>query len=269
MSQITNTHGFDKYIISRHSLIHTDQDIWIFGYGSLTWRPAFEFTDQQPAWLHGFQRVWHQGSTDHRGTPQKPGRVVTIVNDQSSDVVGMVYKIDRNKADDILDYLDVREQGGYVIVHLPIYFHTSTNKQKPDFTQSPDIYALCYVAVEGNSDWLGPCGTPELATQILHSVGPSGRNTEYLLRLCEFILHVGGCIELRRELQTYEIYHIILSHIELDIQRAFDSNECKSSDDEKSEPVMPRTCSYTELLDQNKKSCHTHDVVKQRRASVK
>lgn len=153
---------------------------WIFGYGSLIWRPSFPYEERHKAWVTGWQRRFWQGSTDHRGVPEAPGRVVTLIEAPTARCWGMLYRIDPAQSKTILDELDYREKGGYARQIVDACTETSETA----------IEALTYVAHAGNPNYLGPAPDHEIAAQIAESTGPSGHNEEYLRRLHEeFVTH--------------------------------------------------------------------------------
>jgi cation transport protein ChaC len=63
-------------------------DLWVFGYGSLIWNPNIKFAEQRKCCIKGYVRRFWQGSNDHRGTKEKPGRVVTLVAQDEDGQVG-------------------------------------------------------------------------------------------------------------------------------------------------------------------------------------
>ena len=160
-------------------------DIHIFGYGSLCWRPDFPYLTSHPAYIVGYHRRFYQGSPDHRGTEQSPGRVVTLIQQREGRVHGMVYLVHSEQVKAVLDYLDVREQGGYECAHVTAHLHSPG----PGMPQS--VAALTYLATESNQHYLGPASDDAIAETIASSIGPSGRNSEYLFRLADWMSEMG------------------------------------------------------------------------------
>ena len=154
---------------------------WIFGYGSLIWRPAFEFAERRVGYVEGFERRFWQGSTDHRGVPEAPGRVVTLVPTSEATCWGVAYRVSPDERDTVFTDLDVREKGGYARSEVTV--------RVPD---SEPLRAVTYMATPENPNYLGPAPLAEIVSQIRRSSGPSGANTEYVLRLAEFLLEVGA-----------------------------------------------------------------------------
>lgn len=150
--------------------------LWVFGYGSLVWRPAFAYRERQPAYVEGWARRFWQGSTDHRGVPGAPGRVVTLVRDAGTRCTGIAYRVDATVGERVLADLDVRERGGYAQHRALLY--------RPDGSVLASE-GLLYVATDSNPNYLGPASLREIAAQVARSTGPSGPNLEYVLRLAQ------------------------------------------------------------------------------------
>ena len=84
-----------------------DEDLWIFGYGSLIWRPEFDFSERRSAHVHGWHRALKMWSTINRGTPQVPGLVFGMLSGGSCQ--GMAFRIPRNQGDTVMRKLWLRE----------------------------------------------------------------------------------------------------------------------------------------------------------------
>ena len=151
------------------------QPLWLFGYGSLIWRPDFEYISRKVAYVDGWMRRFWQGSHDHRGTPQAPGRVVTLIPQAGERCGGMAYQIEASKVDEIINSLDYREKNGYDRCPSALFFN--------DGSESVD--GLFYVANKNNGAFLGEAPIAELVEQIRISHGPSGSNADYLLKLAD------------------------------------------------------------------------------------
>ncbi|MDK9556068.1 gamma-glutamylcyclotransferase [Marinobacter sp. M216] len=150
--------------------------IWLFGYGSLIYKVDFQFLERRPATIHGWERRFWQGSHDHRGTPEAPGRVVTLIKSPNAACKGMAYRVSPS----VFEHLDVREKNGYLRFATTLTFENGSHAE-----------GLVYIATEDNEAFLGHAPDAEIARQIAGATGPSGPNSEYLLRLAESLRSLG------------------------------------------------------------------------------
>ena len=157
-------------------------EIWLFGYGSLIWKADFAYLERRPAFITGWERRFWQGSHDHRGTPETPGRVATLIRAKNAICHGMAYRI----TPEVLAPLDVREKNGYLREKVPLTF---VDKQGNGTEQSE---GLIYLASDDNPAFLGEAPLTDIAQQIAHAHGPSGANKEYLLNLATALRELGA-----------------------------------------------------------------------------
>ncbi|KAH8244827.1 hypothetical protein KR032_001036, partial [Drosophila birchii] len=166
----------------------TDKDAWIFGYGSLVWKADFPYIDRRRGFVWGFKRRFYQHSIDHRGIPERPGRVVTLLpGDPGQDrVYGVAYRIAASQKAAVLDHLDYREKNGYERCSLEFheYPRVATSGSCPSETEAQPIQVIMYVATQANDSYAGDVWqVTSIAKQIFSSAGPSGPNREYLFNL--------------------------------------------------------------------------------------
>ena len=144
-----------------------DGPTWVFGYGSLIWKQGFPFLDARRGFITGWSRRFWQGSHDHRGLPQAPGRVVTLIAEADARCHGRAFLVEPP----VFAHLDHREKNGYERVAVDIHFADGPAR------------GVVYRAPEDNPAFLGPAPLDAMAEQIRNSSGPSGSNRDYLLQL--------------------------------------------------------------------------------------
>jgi cation transport regulator ChaC len=165
--------------------------VWLFGYGSLIYKADFPYLQRRPASIAGWTRRFWQGSHDHRGTPEAPGRVVTLIEEAGAICHGMAYLI----TPEVFAHLDHREKNGYLRLALPITFE-----------DEGEVEGLVYIATPDNTAFLGAATEQEIAAHIARSAGPSGPNADYLNHLASALRELG-----RHDQHVFEIERHLLA----------------------------------------------------------
>ena len=147
-------------------------DLWVFGYGSLMWRPGFEFIEQVPARLIGEHRALCVYSFDHRGTPEKPGLVLGL--DRGGACRGIAFRIAARRRSDTVKYLRDREQTTHVYreVMRSVWLENEARQR---------VSALTYVVDRGHVQYAGRLSLPEQLRHVQRGHGRSGNNRDYVL----------------------------------------------------------------------------------------
>ncbi|XP_029972987.1 glutathione-specific gamma-glutamylcyclotransferase 1 [Salarias fasciatus] len=161
-------------------IIREKSSLWIFGYGSLVWKPDFAYRRSKVGHIKGYKRRFWHGDDFYRGDKEKPGRVVTLVEDEDACTWGVAYEVTGSQVEESLRYLNVREVegGGYVTAMVEFI---------PREKGQGALSALVYIAASDNPIYLGPAPDREIAAQIAICRGSTGHNAEYLVRLADFM----------------------------------------------------------------------------------
>ena len=156
-------------------------DLWVFGYGSLMWRPGFAYEDVQPATLMGLRRCFCIYSVHHRGSPERPGLVLGL--DSGGACQGLAFRVGADQARQTLAYLRAREQvnGVYRETHVPL---DVAGYDRP-------VMGIAYVAERAHPSYARRLPIGEQARLIRAARGLSGTNLDYLVSTLEHLATLG------------------------------------------------------------------------------
>lgn len=155
-------------------------DLWVFGYGSLMWRPGFPFLERRHAHLHGYHRALCVYSHVHRGTPERPGLVLGL--DRGGRCHGVAFRVAPEEAAETVQYLREREQvtAVYVERRLPVRL-----------AGGETVAALAYVVDRGHPQYAGRLPQEESLRFVRQGVGVSGANPDYVRSTHRHLLEMG------------------------------------------------------------------------------
>jgi cation transport protein ChaC len=151
---------------------HAKEDLWVFAYGSLIWRPGFPHLERVPARLIGAHRALCVYSFVHRGTPERPGLVLGL--DHGGMCRGIAYRVAAATRMATLAYLREREQVTKVYIERvrPVVLMDHAEARVP---------AVCYLVDRSHPQYAGRLSLSEQLHIVRHGHGKSGQNREYVL----------------------------------------------------------------------------------------
>jgi glutathione-specific gamma-glutamylcyclotransferase len=173
--------------IPRHRLMHPSpthaaEDLWVFAYGSLMWRPDFRFLERIEARLIGAHRALCVYSFVHRGTPERPGLVLGL--DHGGTCRGIAYRVAAADRADTIAYLRAREQvtSVYRECMRPIWLKCDPQRRVP---------ALCYMVDRGHVQYAGRLSLEQQLHHVRQGHGQSGANRDYVIATVSALEQLG------------------------------------------------------------------------------
>lgn len=162
----------------QNSAAHED---WVFGYGSLMWRPGFPYLEAQRAHLVGYRRGFSVYSIHHRGTRARPGLVLGL--DRGGACTGMAFRVAPEEAEGVRAYLRAREQveGVYRSIHVPVMLAEDRR----------EVMALAFVVERSHQNYAGRLPVAAQARIIAAAAGISGANIDYLANTLVHLREMG------------------------------------------------------------------------------
>jgi cation transport protein ChaC len=157
-----------------------DTSRWVFGYGSLIWRPGFEHLRTVHALLRGAHRSLCIYSHRHRGTPERPGLVFGLVRGGSCR--GMAFEVESARWDEVHAYLKEREmdRGVYREAHRPVRL-----------SDGRIVSALAFLVDDRHVQYAGRLDVAEQVRLVRSGIGESGPNHEYVLQTATHLEQLG------------------------------------------------------------------------------
>ena len=154
--------------------------LWVFGYGSLMWRPGFDFEERTLATVRGYRRALCVYSHVHRGTPERPGLVLGL--DRGGSCKGVAFRVSAAKAEATIAYLRAREQVTMVYREIRLRAALADGRK---------VDVLSYAVDRAHVQYAGALALPELERFVGQGVGVSGANPDYVRQTYQHMTEIG------------------------------------------------------------------------------
>jgi glutathione-specific gamma-glutamylcyclotransferase len=158
----------------------SDGSLWVFGYGSLMWRPGFPYARRYKALLRGWRRSLCVFSHVYRGSPERPGLVLGL--DRGGACPGVAFEVDAALREPTIRYLREREQVTAVYLERVATITLEAGDR---------VRAVTYVADRMHEQYAGRLGREAMLEYVRAGKGQSGNNAEYILETNDHLLALG------------------------------------------------------------------------------
>jgi cation transport protein ChaC len=155
-------------------------DLWVFGYGSLMWRPGFEFLSRSKAMVEGWRRRLCIYSHVYRGTAERPGLVLGL--DRGGHCAGVAFRVAARFREPTIHYLRERELVTAVYREMRVAAKLESGLE---------VEAIAYAAECDHSQYAAPMARDRLLQLVRQGVGLSGPNSEYILNTHSHLEELG------------------------------------------------------------------------------
>jgi len=173
--------------------MHGADDFWVFGYGSLMWRPGFSYLESHPALLRGYHRSFCIYSNYYRGTREIPGLVLGLARGGSCR--GVAFRVAQSDEPPVTNYLNERELVNYAYTPRTVSISLCEGT----------VRAYTFVADTSHNQYAGDLGIERSAEIIMNAQGVAGLNRDYLINTVR---------QLEKEGFSDKRLHVLLKRVE-------------------------------------------------------
>ncbi len=168
--------------VSRHAMLRSipaEQDVWVFGYGSLIWNPAFHYTEHRLARIYGYHRHYCLWTHKGRGSPERPGLVLGL--DRGGSCRGVVFRIAAEAVEEETSIIWKREM--------------VASSYKPSWvsarTDAGAVRAMAFVMDHSHGRYAGRLPHDHVVDTLAQAVGELGSSAEYLFSTADHLAQLG------------------------------------------------------------------------------
>jgi cation transport protein ChaC len=155
-------------------------ELWVFGYGSLIWRPDFPYSERRIARLAGAHRSLCVYSWVHRGTPDRPGLVLGL--DRGGTCRGVAFHVAPADREAVIAYLREREQVTSVYLE---------RLREIRFEDGTGARALTYLVDRSHGQYAGKLDEETQLRLVAEAQGRSGANRDYVINTAAHLAELG------------------------------------------------------------------------------